>query len=138
MSEPSVTKSGYVRQILGSFGNHRREAVMALVFVITLTVIYLWIGGGPALVGSLLPLVMAMIMLQFMVASWRVYRNQQNSITAKLSVVDLDAFDRAKSEQGLRTHYDHREQRLEQRYEANLKRLDKSIEALTARLGGDR
>lgn len=137
MSRPSVTKSAYVRELLGSVRKHRLESVLALIFVITLAVLFLSTGGGLALVGSLLPLLMAMILFQFVVASWRVYRTQQLGSTTNQYLADLDAFDRAQSEQSLRTHYHHREQRQEQRYEANLRKLDKNIATLTARLRGD-
>jgi hypothetical protein len=123
----------YVSLLFASTGKHLGEPALVLLIAVTISVMYVGTGLKP----PLLPLLMAMILLQFVVASWRVYRTQQIVITTKQSLADLDAFDRAQSEQSLRTHYHHREQRQEQRYEANLKRLDANIAALTARLRGN-
>ncbi len=123
----------YMGQLFVSMGKHLGEPALVLLIAVTISVMYVGAGLKP----PLLPLLMAVILLQFVVASWRVYRTQQIVITTKQSLADLDACDRAQSEQSLRTHYHHREQRQEQRYEANLKRLDANIAALTARLRGD-
>lgn len=149
MNELSVTKFGYLRQIFGSIRKHRGEPALALVCVLTISVVYFWAGArlhlrasdvthdlAIGLVGSLLPLVVAVILLQFAVAAWRVYRNQQIAIITKQTLLDLDEFDRAQSEQNLRTHYGHREERLQQRYEAQVKTLNENVAALTTRLRG--
>ncbi len=136
MSEPSLTKYAYAREILGSLGKHRVESVLALTLVVTLGAVFLSIGGGLTLAGALLPLLITMILLQFVVASWRVYRTQRIVLTTKRCLADLDAFDRAQAEQNLRTYDRDRQERREQGYEANLKRLDANIAALTARLRG--
>ena len=110
-------------------------SVVVGVLMIAVTISVLYVGAG--LKPPLLPLLVAMILLQFVVGSWRVYRTQQIVITTKQSLADLDAFDRAQLEQSLRAHDHRREQRQEQRYEANLKRLDAHIAALTARMQGN-
>jgi hypothetical protein len=151
MHESSVTKSGYLRQIFGSIRKHRGEPILAMVCLIAIAVVYIWAGAtlhlqasdatpnsAIGLIGSLLPFVMAFVLLQFAVAAWRLYRNQQISITTKQTLLDLDEVDRAQSEQNLRAHYANREQRLEQRYEAQVKRLNDNIVALTPSRGGQK
>lgn len=147
MNDPSVTKFGYVRQIFGSLRKHRGEPALVLICVITISVVYLWAAArlhlrasdlthdlAIGLVGSLLPLVATMLLLQFVVAAWRVYRNQQIAIATKQTLLDLDEFDREESEQKLRAHYVHCEERIQQRYEAQVKTLTENIAALTTRL----
>jgi hypothetical protein len=116
----SVTGFGYVRQIFDSLRKHPWESAL----VVACIIIYLW--AGPLRTSVLLPLVVATLMLQIAVAGWRVYRTQQIVITAKQTLIDLDDLDRADSEQKLRAHYVHREEKL----------TDK-IAALTARLRGE-
>lgn len=117
----SVTRSGYIGQIFGSMRKHRWESALVLAFII----IYIFAGSFRTTV--LLPVVVALLMLQLTVASWRVYRTQQIVIGTKQTLIDLDDLDRAESEQRLRAHYVHREEKLTEK-----------ISALTARLRGQK
>jgi len=150
MDERSVTKLGYVGKILGSIRRHRGEPVLVLIWLLTISVVYVWAGVSLHLrtsditrelavgvIGSLLPLVAVMILLQFAVAAWRLYRNQQIALATKQTLLDLNAFDRAESEQDLPVHYVRREERLHGRYEADVTRLKENIAALTRGFRGD-
>ncbi len=111
-------------------GKHLGEPALALVVIMTIWVMY--VGTGAKL--PLLPLIVGIIVFQFGVASWRLYRRQQVSIATKQGLLDLDEVDRVESEQNLRAHYEHREERLNQRHEAHVKRLVEDIAGLTREL----
>lgn len=113
----------YAGQLFTSMGKHLGEA--ALVLLIATTVGVLYVGAGLKL--PVLQLVLAMIVFQFAIASWRLFRTQQISIATTRSLRNLDDFERVKSEQQLRAHYEHREQRLEQSHQAPVKRLADNI-----------
>ncbi len=100
-------------------GKHLGEPALALLIAMTVGVLY--VGAGLKL--PLLPLVLAIVVFQFGVASWRLYRRQQISIATTRSLRNLDAFDRVKSEQRLTAQYEHRERRLEQWHDAQVRRL---------------
>ena len=149
MNERSVMKFGYVRQILGSIRKHRGEPALLLVCLITISLVYAWAAASLQLrvtditrelaigvVGSLLPLIAVMIVLQFAVASWRLYRNQQIALATKQTLLDLNEFDRAESEHKLQAQHVKREEGLEGRYEADVTRLEENIAALTRGLRG--
>ena len=149
MNERSVAKFGYVRQILGSIRKHRGEPALVLVCLITISIVYVWAGASLhlrasditrelaiGLVGSLLPLVAVILGLQFAVASWRLYRNQQVALATKQTLLDLNEFDRAESEQKLQAHSVKREEGLQGRYAADVTRLKENIAALTRGLKG--
>jgi hypothetical protein len=151
MNERSVMKFGYVRQILGSIRKHRGEPALVLVCLITISIVYVWAAASLQLrvtditrefaigvFGSLLPLFAVMLVLQFAVASWRLYRNQQIALATKQTLLDLNEFDRAESEHKLRAHHVKREEGLQGRFEADVTRLEENIAALTRRLRGGR
>lgn len=149
MNERSVMKFGYVRQILGSIRKHRGEPALVLVCLVTSGIVYFWAGTSLHLrgsditrelaigvVGSLLTLVAVMLVLQFAVASWRLYRNQEIALATKQTLLDLNEFDRAESEQKLQARSVKREGRLQGRYESDVTRLKENIAALTRGLRG--
>ena len=149
MNERSVMKFGYVRQILGSIRKHRGEPALLLVCLITISLVYVWAAASLQLrvtditpelaigvVGSLLPLIAVVLVLQFAVASWRLYRNQQIALATKQTLLDLNEFDRAESEHKLQAHHMKREEGLQGRYEADVTRLEENIAALTRGLRG--
>jgi hypothetical protein len=149
MNERSVMKFGYVRQILGSIRKHRGEPALVLVCLITISIVYVWAATSLQLrvsditrelaigvVGSLLPLVAMMLVLQFAVASWRLYRNQQIALATKQTLLDLNAFDRAESEHKLQAYHVKQVEGLQGRYESDLTRLEANIAALTRGLRG--
>jgi hypothetical protein len=111
-------------------GKHLGEAALTLLVVLTISIMY--IGAGSRL--PVLPLIMGVIVFQFSVASWRLYRRQQVSIATKQGLLDLDEVDRVESEQNLRAHYEHRQERLNQRHEAYVQRLVEDIAGLTREL----
>ena len=149
MNERSVMKFGYVRQILGSIRKHRGEPALLMVCLITIGIVYVWAAASLQLrvtditrelaigvIGSLLPLIAVMLVLQLTVASWRLYRNQQISLATKQMLLDLNEFDRAASEHKLQAHFGKREEVLQGRYEADVTRLEENIAALTRGLKG--
>jgi hypothetical protein len=111
-------------------GKHLGEPALALVVVATIGIMY--IGAGSRL--PVLPLIVGIIVFQFGVASWRLYRRQQVSMATKQGLLDLDEVDRVECEQNLRAHYEHREERLNQRHEAYVKRLVEDIAGLSREL----
>jgi len=149
MNERSVMKFGYVRQILGSIRKHRGEPALLLACLITISIVYVWAAASLQLratditrelvigvVGSLLPLIAVILVLQFAVASWRLYRNQQIALATKQTLLDLNEFDRAESEHKLQAQQVKREEGLQGRYEADVTRLEENIAALTRGLRG--
>lgn len=149
MNERSLMKFGYVRQILGSIRKHRGEPALLLICLITISLVYVWAAASLQLrvtditrelaigvAGSLLPLIAVMLVLQFAVASWRLYRNQQVALATKQTLLDLNEFDRAESEHKLQAHHVKREEGLRGRYEADVTRLEENIMALTRGLRG--
>ena len=149
MNERSVMKFGYVRQILGSIRKHRGEPALLLVCLITISIVYVWAAASLQLritdvtrelaigvVASLLPLIAVILVLQFAVASWRLYRNQQIVLATKQTLLDLNEFDRAESEHKLQAQQVKREEGLQGRYEADVTRLEENIAALTRGLRG--
>jgi hypothetical protein len=109
---------------------HLGEAALAL--LIALTVGVLFAGAGLDL--PVLQLVLAIVVFQFGVASWRVYSTQRVSIATTRSLRNLDGFERAESEQHLRARYAHRERRLEQRHHAHVKRLIEDVAEVSRQL----
>jgi len=149
MNERSVMKFGYVRQILGSIRKHRGEPALLLVCLITISIVYVWAAASLQLritdvtrelaigvVASLLPLIAVILVLQFAVASWRLYRNQQIALATKQTLLDLNEFDRAESEHKLQAQQVKREEVLQGRYETDVTRLEENIAALTRGLRG--
>ena len=113
----------YVVQLFASMGRHAGEAALAILIAGTVAVSYLGAGLNP----PALQLVLAVVVLEFSIASWRLYRTQQVSIATTRSLRDLDALDRANTEQRLRAHYEQRERRLEQWHTAQIKRLSDDL-----------
>lgn len=149
MNERSVMKFGYARQILGSIRRHRGEPLLVLVCLVTISIVYVWAAASLQLrvtditreltigvVASLLPLIAVMLVLQFAVASWRLYRNQQIALATKQTLLDLNEFDRAESEHKLQAHRVKQEEGLQGRYETDVTRLEENIAALTVGLRG--
>ena len=120
----------YFGKLVASMGKHLGEPALALVVVASFSILY--IGSASRL--PLLSLIAGMIVFQFAMASWRLYRTQQISIAAKQTRLDLDEVDRVENEQHLRAHYEHREKRLEQRHVAYVKRLAEDIAGLSREL----
>jgi len=120
----------YSGQLLQSMSKHLGEAALAL--LIALTVGVLFAGAGLNL--PVLPLVLAIVVFQLGVASWRVYHTQRVSIATTRSLRNLDEFERAQSEERLRARYAHRERRLEQRHHAHVKRLIKDVAEVSRQL----
>ena len=120
----------YVGQLIVSMGRHLGEAALALLIAVTVGILYA--GAGLSL--PVLQLVLAIVVFQFGVASWRLYRTQQVSIATTRSLRNLDDFDRVKSEQRLRAHYEHRERRLEQWHSAQVKRLIDNVADISREL----
>ena len=120
----------YLGQLFASIGKHLGEPALALLVVATIGIMY--IGTGSRL--PVLPLIVGIIVFQFGVASWRLYRRQQVSMATKQGLLDLDEVDRVESEQTLRAHYEHRQERLNQRHETYVKRLVEDIAGLSREL----
>ena len=104
----------YLGQLFVSMGKHLGELALALVIVATISIMYT--GNWSKL--PLVPLIVGIIVFQFSVASWRVYRRQQVSLATKQGLLDLDEVDRVEFESNLRAQHAHREERLNQRREA--------------------
>jgi len=111
-------------------GKHLGEPALAILAVVTIGILY--IGTGSRL--PVLPLIVGIIVFQFSVASWRLYRRQQVSMATKQGLLDLDEVDRVESEQNLRAQYEHRQERLNQRHETYVKRLVEDIAGLSREL----
>jgi len=109
----------YAGQLMISMGRHLEEAALVLLIAVSVGAFYI----GAALSPPVLQLVLAIVVFQFSVASWRLFRSQQVSIATTRSLRNLDESDRVNSEQRLRAHYEHRERRLEQWHNAQVKRL---------------
>ena len=109
----------YAAQLITSMGRHLGEALLALLIAVTAGILYAGAGWNV----PVLQLVLAIVFFQFAAASWRIYRTQQISIATTRSLRNLDEFDRVKSELRIRSHFEHRERRLEQWHTAQVKRL---------------
>ncbi|HLJ74913.1 MAG TPA: hypothetical protein VKU62_10035 [Thermoanaerobaculia bacterium] len=121
---------GYMGQLIISMGRHLEEAALVLLVAVTVGAFYVRAGMSP----PVLQLVLAIVVFQFGVASWRLYRTQQVSIATTRSLRNLDEFDRVNSEQRLRAHYEHRERRLEQWHNAHVKRLIDNVSDVSREL----
>jgi ABC-type nickel/cobalt efflux system permease component RcnA len=109
---------------------HLGEAALALLIALTFGVLF----AGAGLNLPALQLVMAIIVFQLGVASWRVYYTQRVSIATTRSLRNLDEFERVQSEQHLKARYAHRERRLEQRHHAHVKRLINNVAEVSRQL----
>jgi len=109
----------YIVQLMTLMGKQLGETALALLIAVTVGVLL----SGAGLNVPVLQLVLAIVVFQFGVASWRLYRTQQVSIATARSLRNLDDLERVKSEQRLKAHYEHRERRLEQWHTAQVKRL---------------
>ena len=109
---------------------HPGEAALAL--LIALTVGVLCAGAGLNL--PVLQLVLAIVVFQLGVASWRVYSTQRLSIATTRCLRNLDEFERVQSEERLRARYTHRERRLEQWHHAHVKRLIEDVAEVSRQL----
>ncbi len=142
MNEQPVTMPEYLARLFGSMGKHRLEAAMGLSTVMAISVLYVWIGvrlhlqGGLALsfLRFFAPMMMAVLLFEVAAATWRLYRDQQISITTKQTLLDLEVIERVESEQNLRAHYVSREEHLHERHEAYVKRLTEDIAGLNEQL----
>jgi len=129
--------TGYTRQILGSIQKHPGELALGACALITLGVVYAAGFTRYLSLQSLASLIVAALLLHVALAAWRLNRNQQISITTKQTLLDLDAFDRAESEQTLRAHYQKREEGIQTRHEADVKKLSDRVAGLKLQLRGD-
>jgi len=120
----------YSGQLLQSMSKHLGEAALALLIAITVGVLF----AGAGLNLPVLPLVLAIVVFQLGVASWRVYSTQRLSITTTRSLRNLDEFERVQSEEHLRARYAHRERRLEQWHHAHVKRLIEDVAEVSRQL----
>ena len=130
MNERPVTIFKYLRNILGSMKRHPFEAAFALAGVLTITILYLWIGARlHVIVGFFeffLPMLMAVLLFEVGAATLRLNRTQQISIATQQTLMDLDLTDRAQSEQNLRAYYLRREDRIHERHEAYVRESTKT------------
>ena len=120
----------YLTQLITSMAKHLGEPALAILIAATVGVLYF--ASGLKL--PVLSLVMAVVVFQFGVASWRLYRAQQVSIATTRNLRNLDELERAQSEQRLKAHYEHRERRLEQWHTAQVKRLINDVADVSRQL----
>ena len=120
----------YVNQLLAAMGRHVGEVAVAILIAGTVGVLYDVAGLNV----PVMQLVLAIVIFQFGVASWRLYRTQQVSLATTRNLRNLDTLERVQSEQRIRTHYEHRERRLEQWHTAQVKRLIDDVAVVSQEL----
>jgi hypothetical protein len=138
-----VTPFSYAAELLAISWRHGRELAMTLGSAVTISVIVFWIGfafdssGGVTSRRVIVVLVLATvttICCQALLAGWRLHRRLSVVLETTRALLDSRSSECTDLEQRLLHRYRRREERINQRNDARLERLDGEISALEARV----
>ena len=135
MNRP-ITPVTYAAEIVAMSWRHGGELAVALGGAIAICLAALASREAFGSIGHLLlvliPPVAAVFLFQATVAGWRLHRRMTTALATTRSLLDSNAGDRADLERHLFDRYRRREERIHQRNNARVERLDGEIAALQA------
>ena len=138
----NTTPLTYLGELLAISWRHGGEITLAVSSVIAVVLTALgmrswWrlqdLGGPWGVLLVVLPPVVAVLLLETGVATWRLHRRQQVALATRQTLLDLNAGEREELERHVAARYRRRERRIGERNEARVERLNNEIAALSAR-----
>ena len=140
--EQPVTPLTYATEIVAMSWRHGGElavtlggvVAIALTALVTRSLLQLEAFGGTGhLLLILVTAIAAAFLFQAVVAGWRLHRRMMTALTTTRSLLNSSALERADLEHHLLNRYRRREQRINQRNDARIERLDGEIATLLSR-----
>jgi len=114
---------------------HGGELTIGLGCVLAVWIAALMLRVGPLSVVLAAPVAGLLVFLT-MIAGWRLHRRQAIALASTRSLLDSNAVERAELERHLANRYRRREQRINDRNDARVERLDGEIAVLQDGHGG--